>query len=203
MPDQHSSPTARLHPRERLLLTAGRLFYTEGIHVIGVERLVEEANVTRATFYRHFEGKDGLVTAYVQAQDLEIRARYQAAAELVDNPAELLRAVAIDIAQTVCGPGFRGCPFINAAVEYPDPGSPIHQAVDEHRTWFHDTLLELFTAAAHPDPASAARRLVLLRDGAMIGGCLGAPDESIKALNSGLDELLVSCRKPHPAPQAR
>jgi AcrR family transcriptional regulator len=177
------------------LTTAGQLFYAEGIRSIGVERLVSEAKVTRATFYRHFDGKDDLVTAYIKTQDLEIRTRFEAATQVISKPSELLRAVAIDIAQMVCGPAFRGCPFINAAVEYPDPGSRIYQAVGEHRTWFHATLLELFTAAGHPDPRPAARRLVLLRDGAMIGGCLGAPDDSIKALNTGLEELLGLCRE--------
>ena len=196
MPAQLSPSSARAHPRERLLTTAGQLFYTEGIRAIGVDRLVSEANVTRATFYRHFDGKDDLVTAYLKAQDLEIRVRYEAATQVISNPTGLLHAVAIDIAQMVCGPAFRGCPFINAAVEYPDPGSPIHRAVDEHRTWFHTTLLELFTAAGHPDPGPAARRLVLLRDGAMVGGYLGASADSIKALNAGLEELLGLCREP-------
>jgi hypothetical protein len=99
----------------------------------------------------------------------------------------------MDISEMICGPGFRGCPFINAAVEYPAPGSPIHQAVDAHRTWFHTTLLDLFIAAGHPEPEEAARRLVLLRDGAMIGGYLGAPAESIASLHAGLDELLIPC----------
>jgi AcrR family transcriptional regulator len=202
MLEQSSPASAPQHPRERLLATAGHLFYTEGIRAIGVDRLVSEANVTRATFYRHFDGKDDLVRAYIYAQDLEIRSRYEAATQDISQPTDLLRAVAIDIAQMVCGMAFRGCPFINAAVEYPDPDSQIHQAVAEHRTWFHATLLELFTAARHPEPGPAARRLVLLRDGAMIGGCLGAPDDSIEALNAGLGELLGLCREPKPGSPA-
>lgn len=194
MPDQEAVATApRSAPRERLLATAGRLFYAEGIRAIGVDRLVSEANVTRATFYRHFGSKDDLVAAYVHGQDQEIRNRFRVATGMITAPKDLLRAVAVDIAQTICGPGFRGCPFINAAVEYPDPASPIHQAVDAHRTWFHATLQQLFVAVGHPAPDHAARRLVLLRDGAMIGGYLGASDESIAALDAGLDELLAPC----------
>ncbi|MFG2195865.1 TetR/AcrR family transcriptional regulator [Streptomyces sp. NPDC048639] len=187
------SPTTGSAPRERLLLTAGQLFYTEGIRAIGMDRLLSEANVARATFYRHFASKDELAATYIQGQDLEIRTRFRSAQELTDEPTGLLRAVVIGISETVCGPGFRGCPFINAAVEYPADGSPIHQAVDAHRTWFHATLLDLFIAAGHPEPEKAARRLVLLRDGAMIGGYLGTPDESITSLRAGLDELLAPC----------
>lgn len=188
--DTPNRQVQRPAPRERLLETAGRLFYTDGIRAIGVDRLVAEANVTRATFYRHFTSKDELVTAYVQSRDQELRARFEAVTQVITGPADLLRAVAIDIAQTICGDAFRGCPFINAAVEFPDPNSPIHNAVTDHRTWFHGTLLALFIALEHPEPDHAARRLILLRDGAMIGGYLGAPDESIKALNTGLEKLI-------------
>ena len=188
--DTPSQQGQRPAPRARLLETAGRLFYADGIRAIGVDRLVAEANVTRATFYRHFTSKDELVTAYVQSRDQELRARFQAVTQVITNPADLLRAVAIDIAQTICGEAFRGCPFINAAVEFPDPNTPIHKAVTNHRTWFHDTLLALFVALEHPEPDHAARRLILLRDGAMIGGYLGAPDESIEALNTGLKKLI-------------
>lgn len=188
--DTPSQQAQRPAPRARLLETAGRLFYADGIRAIGVDRLVAEANVTRATFYRHFTSKDELVTAYVQSRDQELRARFQAVTQVITNPADLLRAAAIDIAQTICGEAFRGCPFINAAVEFPDPNTPIHKAVTNHRTWFHDTLLALFVALEHPEPDHAARRLILLRDGAMIGGYLGAPDESIEALNTGLKKLI-------------
>ncbi len=171
--------------------TAARLFYIDGIRAVGVDRLVAEANITRATFYRHFASKDELVAAYIQSRDQELRARFEAVSQMTTEPADLLRAVAIDIAQTICGEAFRGCPFINAAVEFPDPNSPIHQAVTNHRAWFHDTLLALFVALGHPEPHHATRRLILQRDGAMIGGYLGAPDESIEALNTGLERLIA------------
>lgn len=176
--------------RERLLVTAGRLFYIDGIRAIGVDRLVAEANVTRATFYRHFASKDELVTAYIESRDHELRTRFEAITQMTGEPADLLRAVAIDIAQTICGDAFRGCPFINAAVEFPDPDSSIHRAVDHHRAWFYATLLALFRALGHPEPGQAARQLVLLRDGAMIGGYLGDPAEPITALTAGLEKLL-------------
>jgi AcrR family transcriptional regulator len=194
--DTSSHHSQRPAPRARLLDTAARLFYIDGIRAVGVDRLVAEANVTRATFYRHFASKDELVTTYIQSRDQELRTRFEAVTQMITDPADLLRAVAIDIAQTICGEAFRGCPFINAAVEFPDPNSPIHQAVNSHRTWFHDTLLSLFIALAHPEPHHAARRLILLRDGAMIGGYLGAPDESIKALNTGLEKLIDEAYHP-------
>ena len=66
----------------------------------------------------------------------------------------------------------RGCPFINAAAEYPDPASGVRQAVGEHREWFRGELEALLAAADAGDPATAAGQLVLLRDAAMVGGYL-------------------------------
>jgi AcrR family transcriptional regulator len=167
------------------------LFYAEGINSVGVERLLAEAGVTRATFYRHFAGKQDLVAAYVKAQDAALRAQYDAALQVFARPDDLLRAVVVGISETICGPGFRGCPFINAAAEYPDPTTPVHQAVQAHRAWFHDTLLGLLVDLRHPRPVWAARRLVILRDGAMVGGYLGDRDEVVESLATAVDELLA------------
>jgi AcrR family transcriptional regulator len=135
-----ASDTSDLLPRERLLETASRLFYAEGIHAVGVDRLVSEASVTRATFYRHFAGKEALVVAYLQAKDALAHALLAAAEAQTSDPVALLHAIVVAITEDVCGEGFRSCPFINAAAEYPDSNSAVRQAVQAHRTWFHDTL---------------------------------------------------------------
>ncbi|PRY35614.1 TetR/AcrR family transcriptional regulator [Umezawaea tangerina] len=163
--------TSALSPRDRLLETASRLFYAEGIHTVPVDRLVTEADVTRATFYRHFPSKEDLVVAYLRAVDEELRGLVKAA---VDGGSVADAAVAVlDLAgEATRGAGFRGCHFINAAAEYPDPRHPVRTAVDDHRRWFHDVLVELATHAGHPEPGYAAAVLVLLHDGALQGGDL-------------------------------
>ena len=79
--------------RERLLRTASQIFYSEGIHAVGVDRIVAQAQVTRATFYRHFPGKEDLVLAYLHAQDDALRARLGADPQGPDEAAALLRAM--------------------------------------------------------------------------------------------------------------
>ncbi|MFD6009534.1 TetR/AcrR family transcriptional regulator, partial [Streptomyces rochei] len=124
--------------RARLLGTAVRIFYAEGIHSVGIDRIIEEAKVTRATLYRHFSGKEDLVLAYLEQADQGIRAQLSAAQESVHAPDDKVRAVGRAIAEGIRSEGFRGCAFLNAAAEYPDPAHPIHRAVLAHRQWFLD-----------------------------------------------------------------
>jgi AcrR family transcriptional regulator len=161
-------------PRERLLATARRLFYSEGIHSVPVDRLVTEAGVTRATFYRHFPAKEDLVEAYLRATDADLRT---AVADALDQPSPHEAAAALFelIGRTTCAAGFRGCHFINASAEYPDPADPVRLAVADHRAWFQETVTRLAGQAGHPDPDYAGRVLVLLHDGALSAAELDDP----------------------------
>ncbi|MEV8098433.1 TetR/AcrR family transcriptional regulator [Kitasatospora sp. NPDC085879] len=166
----------RSEARERLLDTAAELFYAEGVRAVGVDRLIAEAGVTKATFYRHFPGKDELVLAYLDRHDQAVRQRLAAAAEAAPDPRSTLAVLVAALADEVCGPGFRGCPFVNAAAEYPDADHPVRRLVAAHRHWFRDALADLLAACGHPDPTAGATALLLLRDGAMVGGYLDGTD---------------------------
>lgn len=178
--------------RDRLLTTASTVFYGEGIRGVGVDRLVTDAGVTRATFYRHFPGKDDLVVAYLRAIDAAVRARVGEVPGTPPVAADLVRAIAGGIGDQLCSPGFRGCPFINAAAEYPDPASPVHRAVVEHRSWLAGTVTRAFRVAGHPDPAEASRRFVMLRDGAMVAGYLADPEAARATLLAAVEDLLAA-----------
>jgi AcrR family transcriptional regulator len=161
-------------PRERLLETAARLFYAEGIHAVGVDRLVREAGVTRATFYRHFPSKEDLVEAYLRATDGRLREAVAAAAAS-GSKEDAVAAVFELVGTVVTGSEFRGDWFVNAAAEYPDAGDPVRVAIDEHRQWFFETVRDLSRQAGHPDPEYAAAYLVLLHDGALAAASLDDP----------------------------
>lgn len=152
--------------------TAARLFYSEGIRAVGVDRVIAEAQVTRATFYRHFPSKEDLVSSYLQAEDRRIRARVEYGVTHAGSPEEAMGLLIDGIGQEICAPGFRGCPFINAAAEYPESSSSVHQAVLTHRSWFHGAIAQALRSGGHPDPAYAADIMVALRDGAMVAGYL-------------------------------
>ncbi|MEV7045573.1 TetR/AcrR family transcriptional regulator [Amycolatopsis sp. NPDC051061] len=168
-------PKAKDDPRQRLLDTAARLFYSEGIHTVPVDRLVTEAGVTRSTFYRHFPAKEDLVVAYLRAIDATLRASVADVASR-DNAAQGLDDLLELIGSTICADGFRGCHFINAAAEYPDASDEVRKAIAEHRAWFQETATAVADRAGHPDPAHVGRSLVILHDGALSGAQLDDPE---------------------------
>ncbi|WP_433729168.1 TetR/AcrR family transcriptional regulator [Actinoplanes sp. CA-051413] len=176
--------------RLRLLSTAGRIFYAEGIHAVGVDRIITEAQVTRATFYRHFPGKDDLVVAYLQGADQAIRGQVEAVLTAGLPAADAVRAVAASIAEGIRSPGFRGCAFLNAVAEYPDPGHPVHRTVLAHREWFLDTINTLMARIQQDSAEPAAQHFVMLRDGAMAAGCLFDPVLICETFLRGVDGLV-------------
>jgi AcrR family transcriptional regulator len=175
--------------RSRLLKTASELFYAEGIHAVGVDRIIVAAPVTRATLYRHFPSKDDLVVAYLTQADEAVRARLSAARNQA-SPDDVIRDVGRSIAEDIQRPGFRGCAFLNAAAEFPDPAHPVHQAVLRHRQWLLALLTELFAGTGKPDAEPAARHFVMLRDGAMSAGCLTDPEPVCETFLGGIEGLL-------------
>lgn len=177
--------------RSRLLSTATRLFYTEGLHAVGIDRIVAEAGVTRATLYRHFRSKDDLLVAYLKASDEQIRVQVERARAEGGSPADVVRAVGETITDGIRSEGFRGCAFLNAAAEYPTPEHPVHQAVLSYRQWFLDTVTELLADAGEAAPEPAARHFVMLRDGAMAAGCLTTDPEPIcETFRLGVEGIL-------------
>ncbi len=164
-----------LPARERLLAAATALFYREGIHSVGVDRVIEVAGVTRATLYKQFSGKENLVLAYLEGEDAGLRALFAEAAASGAAPDGLLDLVVAGIQADIAHRHTRGCPFINAAAEYPDDG-PVRSLIATHRDWFRTTLRDLAAAADLRDPEEVAGALVLLRDAALVGGYLDGTD---------------------------
>lgn len=195
-PSDASAPQRRSSARDQLLATASRVFYEEGINAVSVDRIIEAANGTRSTFYRYFPSKEDLVAAYLTARDMQIRSACELAADHEPDPASLLRLVLGAIGDDLCSPGFRGCPFINAAAEFPDRESIVHEAAAAHRSWFRGLVLDLITRAGAHDPQKAARALIMLRDGAMVGGYLEDAEATRAALIEAVDGVLAAQTSP-------
>jgi AcrR family transcriptional regulator len=174
--------TARPSPaRDRLLEAATRLFYEEGIHSVGVDRVISEAGVTRATLYKHFAGKENLVLAYLKSEDAGIRALFDDALARTADPQLLLELAIEGVAADMRERHTRGCPFINAAAEFPDGAGPVRTLIGEHRAWFRGVLEQVARDAGLRDPDEVAASLVLLRDAALVGGYLDGRERAADA----------------------
>jgi AcrR family transcriptional regulator len=125
--------TTTLNPRDRILETASRLFYAHGIQGVGVDAIIAEAGVAKATLYKHFPSKDELVIAYLDRVDAAWRAALRSAAEASGpTPREQLVGLFDALTSACRRDGYRGCAFINTAAAT-DPGSPVHARTIEHK----------------------------------------------------------------------
>jgi hypothetical protein len=103
----------------------------------------------------------------------------------------VLRAVVDQMETEAARPGFRGCPFINAAAQFADPDHPVRIAVTAHRDWYARRIEGLMRDLGHPQPGDAADDLILARDGALSGGYVGDPIAAAAALRRSADRLIA------------
>ena len=158
----------RLPARERLLAAANELFYEEGVHSVGIDRVIERAGVAKATLYSAFGSKDELVRAYLAARHAATRGRMTRELEArYRTPRERLLGVFDIQGESFTEPGFRGCAFISASAEA-RPGSTIEEAAAEYRDWLRSLFVDLAKESDVADPERLGQQLVLLYDGAGI-----------------------------------
>lgn len=183
-------PESSLPPRERLLETARRLFYTEGIRAVGVDRLVAEASVTKATFYRHFPTKDDLVVDCLRTEHARLMEQTVLRTKgLAPGPA--IEAIFVAASERLREQHYTGCPFMRAAAEYPDAAHPARHAVAEHRAWLHDMFSAQLARIGGDDAELAPEALMMLFDGAMAAGYLDDPTAVPAVWRGALRSLLT------------
>ena len=154
--------------RDRLLAAADELFYAEGVHAVGIDRVIERAGVAKASLYNVFGSKDELVKAYLEQRSAVIRARITKGLQQYKTPREKLIGIFELQGKSFAQPGFRGCAFIGASSESPRPGGPVETAADDHRGWIRNLFLELAHQAGAHRPTALAKQLSLVYDGANI-----------------------------------
>ncbi|MCP2263312.1 TetR/AcrR family transcriptional regulator [Promicromonospora thailandica] len=168
--------TVRGSMRDRLIEAANELFYAHGLRAVSADKVIERVGTTKVTFYRHFPTKDDLVVAYLEHRAAQEREGVDAAIAYGGGDVDVTLGLMADHTGTMaCTPGFRGCPFINAAAEYADPDSAVRRVVDTHRAWWASAFVRLVEPLGLADPDAVAEDLVLLRDGVMVAGYLGDP----------------------------
>ena len=180
--------------RDRILETAFELFYARGVRAVGVDTVIAESGVAKATLYKHFPRKDDLVLAYLDRVDETWRSQLSAAAAAAGpDPRDQLVGL-FDALVTACRRGgYHGCAFINTAAESV-PGSEVHARTVEHKRAVRRSVRELAAAAGADDPDRLARGLTLLLDGGLAAGVLdGDPDAADAARSAARTLVDVHC----------
>ncbi|MFG2378636.1 TetR/AcrR family transcriptional regulator [Streptomyces sp. NPDC048504] len=150
----------------RIVAAAEELFYHRGITAVGVDLIAEHSGVTKRTLYNQFGSKDHLVAAYLTGRDQRWRSLVRAAVDAADDPVEAVTAP-FEALRTWSETNTRGCAFINALAELPDPAHPAHRIAANQKLWLLNLFEELAVAADCPHPATLATRLLVLHEGAL------------------------------------
>lgn len=178
--------------RERLLAAADELFYTEGVHVVGVDRIAERAGVTKATLYNIFGSKEDLVRAYL---DQHLRNRQADIGRIVaakPSPRAGILGVFAELEVALKATDFRGCRFIMATAEA-RPGDASEATSAQYRDWLLGLFTELGKAAGARHAAQLGRRLLLLYDGGAVAARMDLDRAgAAEAMHSAVVALLDS-----------
>jgi AcrR family transcriptional regulator len=174
--------------RQRILETADRLFYQEGIRAVGIDRIIAEAGIAKMSLYRHFPSKDDLILAVLQYREQGVLEFFRSAMERhgkkIKRP---LRAFFAALKEWFESPGFRGCAFQNAAVELADPAHPGTEFVRGHKERFSEFLRGLVEETVGKAAANVAPAVTILVEGAVVTAVVqGKPDAADVARDAAL-----------------
>lgn len=166
---ERNSPGESVAPesvRDRILNTARDLFYREGARAVGVDTVVAQSGVAKTSLYRWFPSKDALIAAVLEQEARDRWAGWDATAQRADpDPRAQLRAQMTGIARFCSSSRFRGCPFMNVSVEFPDPAHPARVIALELTQELTRRFRALIDQMKVRDPVELAEQLVLLVDG--------------------------------------
>ena len=150
--------------KERILQTADRLFYLQGIRAIGVDTIAAEIGISKRTLYNHFPSKDALISAYLERRFVRHTPSDKRSEQ---SPVEQVLGIFDSLERRFSAKDFRGCPFINAVAELGAESKPVRKIAvafkESRRLWFRDLLVQIGVS----DPEGLATQLVLLVDGSI------------------------------------
>ena len=178
--------SATSEARERILDTADRLFYEHGVRAVGIDRVIAEAGIAKATLYAHFPSKDDLILAILQYREKNVLEFFRTTMERHGKKSPL-RAFFAALKEWFESPGFRGCAFQNAAIELADPTHPGAEFVRGHKRRFFELLKGIVEETVGRSATKLAPAVSLLVEGAIVTAVVqGTPDAADVARDAAL-----------------
>ncbi len=185
--------------RERLLKAADELFYKEGVHTVGIDRVIERAGVAKASLYSTFGSKEELVLAYLKQRAERRQRRVRERIARYEQPRARILALFELVCELVLEADFRGCAFANASAEGPREESRVSQVCIDSRAWTRMLLVDLARETGAQNPDRLGRQLALLYDGAIVAASAdrdpSAAREALAAAESLLDGQIPDAPK--------
>jgi AcrR family transcriptional regulator len=156
--------------RERILQAVDELFYRDGVRAVGVDAVIEHAGVNKMSLYRNFGSKDDLIAAYVEERNRQYWSWWdQVMQRYAPDPRRQLLGLFEELQTRTSSKGYRGCAFVNIAVELSDASHPARRVVARNKRELKRRLRELAAAAGASDADALAESLMLLVEGAYAG----------------------------------
>jgi AcrR family transcriptional regulator len=166
------------------------LFSQEGIRAVGVDRLIAQSSVTKATFYKHFGSKERLIHDYVSSASIATLATLDEQMSAHESPRERLLALVDSVHAAVRREGFRGSLFVNAAAEFPNPSDPVRVIIADHHEAIAQRVTTLLRELGHPLPGEAADQVMVAYVGALSWGYVGDPIGASIAFRRSVERVL-------------
>jgi len=161
-------PAPLSSPRERILETARALFYSRGVGNVGIDLIIAESGVAKATLYKHFKSKDELIVAYMRQGDLRwLEWLQNAVSRLAPAPEGQLMAVWDALEEWFSLSLFRGCLLTNTVIELAQPEHPAGAALLEHKERVRTYFETLAAQVGVKNPRLTAEIWMLLLEGAI------------------------------------
>lgn len=194
---------AGIDVRDKILETASKLFYKQGVRAVGVDLVVEKAGVAKTSLYYHFGTKDELVAAFLKREDQAFWSQWDRVAEQhADNAKAELDAHLGWIGERVGHLNYRGCPQINVAAEFPEADHPARKVAKAHKREMRRRLMLIAERLNAASPDELGGQLSVLINGAFVSTQIFEPGEATPLLRRAADAL-VSASKLLPKSPAR
>ncbi|MEM8778021.1 MAG: TetR/AcrR family transcriptional regulator [Cyanobacteria bacterium P01_G01_bin.49] len=163
--------TKQLTPRERILKTVDCLFYEQGYLATGINQIIAEAQVAKASFYQHFPSKESLVLEYLKVRNTEFLNHIKQVEKQFSEPKAKILALFDDLADCAKQTEYRGCFFVNLTAEFSQPESKPRQLIARFKIELKTHIEQLALKALPDDNDSSlliATTIYLLYEAALL-----------------------------------
>jgi AcrR family transcriptional regulator len=134
------------NPKERIMQAATRLFHLQGYQATGINQVIAEADVARASLYQHYESKEKLCVAYLNRRHDHWFAGLKAFTEKEKDPKQKILAAFDFLYSMNKKEKYRGCAFLNILSEVTDKDKELMSIIQNHKNEVREYLGGMMTA---------------------------------------------------------